>query len=69
MGCLTVFDVSGIQNYLFKSSKLKENIGASQLVTGLLEKMLPASIVTICNGLNLDYITEWEEAKEFLIAN
>jgi hypothetical protein len=68
MGCLTVFDVSGIQNYLFKSSKLKENLGASQLVTDLLKKMLPYSIATICDGLKLDCKTDWEEAKKFLIA-
>lgn len=68
MGCLTVFDVSGIQNYLFKSSKLKENLGASRLVTDLLKKMLPDSIATICDSLKLVSITDWEEATEFLIA-
>lgn len=66
MGCLSVFDVSGIQNYLFKSSKLKENLGASQLVTDLLEKMLPASIKYVCNGSKC--ITDWQGATEFSIA-
>lgn len=66
MGCLTVFDVSGIQNYLFKSSKLKENLGASQLVTGLLKNMLPASIKNVCSESK--YITDWQGATEFLIA-
>ena len=67
MRCLTVFDVSGIQNYLFKSSKLKENLGASRIVSDLLKKMLPASIENICNGLKLKFITDWENAAEFLI--
>ncbi len=38
--CLTLFDTSGIQEYVFGSNRLKENVGASYLVGAALDQWL-----------------------------
>ncbi len=44
--CLTIMDVTGIQNYIFGSNQLKQNAGASYLVDNMttewISEMLPA---------------------------
>lgn len=39
MSVAVVFDVSGIQKYVFGSNKLKENLGASYIITSLYEPL------------------------------
>ncbi len=60
--CLSLYDVRGIQEFIFSSSKLKENIGASILVAKVLDEYLKEAINTSTNG-----IINWEEVKEFKI--
>lgn len=62
MGCLSVFDVTGIQRYLFRSSKLKENLGASLLVTQSLSDWLGKAINEKCGANTL---TDWKTAGSF----
>ncbi|MDR1541169.1 MAG: hypothetical protein LBU32_24875 [Clostridiales bacterium] len=44
MGILAVYDTIGIQNYIFSSNKLAENVGASKLVAGIFKETLPQVI-------------------------
>ena len=41
---LAKFDVSGIQQYIFATNRLRENVGASSQVTKILEEYLPIAI-------------------------
>jgi hypothetical protein len=42
---LSLYDVRGIQEFIFSSSKLKENIGASILVAKVLDEYLKKAII------------------------
>jgi len=44
MPILSMYDVTGIQNYIFSSNKLKENLGASYIVFKIMEKTLLESV-------------------------
>ncbi|MCL1791950.1 MAG: hypothetical protein FWG40_11535 [Peptococcaceae bacterium] len=44
MGVLAVYDAVGIQNYIFSSNKLAENVGASKLVKDIFSETLRDSI-------------------------
>jgi hypothetical protein len=44
MGILAVYDTVGIQNYIFASNKLAENVGGSKLVADIFKKLLPEVI-------------------------
>jgi hypothetical protein len=65
MGCLSIFDITGIQHYLFRSSKLKENLGASILVTRALNALLTKAIKDVCPT---DHVIDWENAGGFTFA-
>jgi uncharacterized short protein YbdD (DUF466 family) len=41
MGILAVYDTVGIQNYIFSSNKLAENVGASKLAADIFRTLLP----------------------------
>jgi hypothetical protein len=47
MGVLAVYDTVGIQNYIFASNRLTENIGGSNLVTNVFAELLPEVIKEI----------------------
>jgi hypothetical protein len=57
MGVFAVYDTAEIQNYIFSSNKLSENVGASKLVTKLLREVLPGIIQE--NGGRID----WEKRQ------
>ena len=40
MFTVTIIDTSGIQDYIFSSNRLRENIGASQLVSEVCNQWL-----------------------------
>ncbi len=63
---LAVYDVRGIQSYIFKTNTVKEIVGASNLVEGLITKGLEAYIKKYkCPGDK--YILDWKrEAIDFL---
>lgn len=47
---LTIYDVSGIQEYIFASSRLRENTGASRIVGRILKQHLPEAIHALPGG-------------------
>ena len=57
MGVLAVYDMVGIQNYVFSSNKLAENVGASLLVRDIFEKTLPEAIKEATGGR----LFKWKE--------
>lgn len=65
---LAMYDVRGIQKYIFRTNKIKEIIGASNIV----ENIIIDGLQDIINRMNWDpelYITDWEEdanEEEFL---
>ena len=62
MTTLSLYDVRGIQEFIFSSSKLKENIGASILVAKVLSKRLKEAVEKLGQ-----VIVDWEKADEFKI--
>lgn len=61
MAVLTIYDITGIQDFIFGSNKLKENIGASYIVAELFEKYLPEFIASKTEKA---YV-HWKEQDEF----
>jgi len=61
MGILALYDIKGIQEYIFSSDKLKENLGASLIVEELLQNDLVDSIREEVPGAQC----EWEKATCF----
>lgn len=61
MFCMSLFDVTGIQDFIFSSKKAKENIGASALVEKVFKEFLVKEICSAFPGA----CTDWEKAKEF----
>jgi len=55
MGVLAVYDTVGIQNYIFSSNKLAENVGASKLVADIFKKTLPGVIEEVTKSPCLDW--------------
>jgi len=53
-----IYDTTGIQSYIFASTKLKENIGASELVGQVFTKFLPQVLKHIFGEDNI--ITDWK---------
>ncbi|MHA1279620.1 MAG: Cas10/Cmr2 second palm domain-containing protein [Candidatus Helarchaeota archaeon] len=58
---ITLYDVTGIQDFIFSRQKLKENIGASLLVQKVLEDDLSEAIKATCST----YQTNWKKATTF----
>lgn len=57
---LAMYDVRGIQNYIFKTAKMQEIIGASRLVENIIIEGLDKIIAQ--NGWGREYfLTKWEE--------
>jgi hypothetical protein len=57
MGILAVYDTTGIQDYIFNSNKLAENVGASKLVADLFAKTLPEAI----EGITKQPLPDWRK--------
>lgn len=62
MGVLALYDVTGIQDFIFFSQKLTENVGASMLVAQVLEKLLPEAIQKECGSSSM---MDWEKSVTF----
>jgi CRISPR/Cas system-associated protein Cas10 (large subunit of type III CRISPR-Cas system) len=58
-----LYDVTGIQDYIFSSVRLKENIGASIAVQNVLEKFLKDSIKLVSTNTE----TNWDKYPEIKI--
>ncbi|GAB4183678.1 MAG: hypothetical protein Kow00108_20860 [Calditrichia bacterium] len=57
---LAMYDVSGIQDFIFSSTKLKDNIGASVMVQHILETDLVEALKKLSG-----WMTDWKSAKTF----
>ena len=61
---LAMYDVRGIQDYIFRTTKLRDAIGASALVEEILYKALVAAVKQAGEqGLSFDYELEWEDQE------
>lgn len=68
---LAIYDVSGIQDYIFATNHLKENIGASLIVTAALNECLPKALQDMRidslekNNEDGEVIINWKEQESF----
>jgi len=60
---LAFYDVTGIQDFIFSSTRVKENIGASIYVQELFSKKLINAIKMCCT----DVLIDWDVQEEFKI--
>lgn len=65
MPILTVYDVTGIQKFIFSSSKLKENFGGSLLVARVMDELLVAAV----KQANSKACTDWKNSPDFKMLN
>ncbi|MBB5325139.1 hypothetical protein HNQ34_002238 [Anoxybacillus tepidamans] len=64
---LSIFDISGIQKYVFQSNRLQEIVGASMLVEKSLSQFLVDAIKEeIPKG---QYVVDWKHATDFSFLN
>ncbi|SDZ39541.1 hypothetical protein SAMN05421736_111147 [Evansella caseinilytica] len=59
---LAAYDISGIQEYIFASNRLKENIGGSYIVGTMMRTHLPKVLKQLSFRNEGKVITNWEEA-------
>lgn len=59
-----IFDVTGIQKYVFGSNKLMENLGASYIVTSLFNNYMKEALKQI--GLSTNHFDDWILGKKVL---
>lgn len=65
---LAMYDVRGIQNYIFKTNRVKEIIGASRLVETIIEDaFLEAASTCIKDGIVISQWTECSKVQELEI--
>lgn len=67
MFCLSLFDVTGIQDFIFSSKKAQENVGASVLVSQVFDKFLVDAIKKTVSAEAV--LTSWKDAKTFRLPN
>ena len=63
---LSLYDVTGIQDFIFASNKAKENVGASQIVDDVLSTMLRESIEDEKVALT-NVVCDWQAQNSFQI--
>lgn len=61
---LAIYDVSGIQQYIFASSRMRENIGASKIVGEVLDKHLPEVLKEYFLQSNQEVVTDWDKDEQ-----
>ena len=59
---LALYDVRGIQNYIYRTAKLADVIGASVLVENIILEALKYSIAVL--DTSLDYCLDWYDSKD-----
>ncbi len=61
MFCMSMFDIAGIQDFVFATKKAKENVGASSLLRSVFERFLIDELRKIFP----EAATDWNNAGEF----
>lgn len=64
---LSIYDVCGIQEYIFATSRLSENAGASAIVSRVLKEQLREALEAVAEVRGGRVIVKWWEAKDFQI--
>lgn len=66
--CIAMYDVRGIQDYIFKTNYAKEIVGASYLIDSIIVNGLEAYIKDLDSNLQNQYMTDWKKDNplEFL---
>lgn len=72
--CLALYDVTGIQNFIFSSKKMKENIGASLIVEKVFEDFLRRALREEFGELDEEEFSknvcwDWKKMTELRIAS
>lgn len=67
---LAIYDIRGIQNYIFRTNKVKEIIGASNIVQQLFEDILEEAVRLIKkerfeHSNNMLYLIKWRENQDY----
>lgn len=63
---LAIYDVTGIQEYIFSSSKLSDNAGASIIVGKVLREQLPDILMKVAREEGKKTALDWDKSKKFL---
>ena len=58
-----MYDVRGIQDYIFRTSKLKDAIGASSIVENIIEDALRSAVDDVKENMSLIASLEWYDDK------
>jgi len=66
---LVMYDIRGIQNYIFKTNHAKEIVGASELVDSIIMNGLTAYIDTLEDSVRPYYMTDWRNDDETAFLN
>ena len=64
---LSIYDVSGIQEYIFATSRLSENAGASEIVGRVLKERLPKVLEAVAKAMGGRTAANWRNAEDFQI--
>ena len=70
--CIAIYDVRGIQNYIFRTNAVKEIVGASKIVDKLIINEFEFATNKIKAKQNMadsEIILNWEEKKDYLFDN
>lgn len=66
---IAIYDIRGIQNYIFRTNRVKEIIGASNIVQQLFESILEEAVLEVKKEKNQSdayiYCINWREAFEY----
>lgn len=72
MGVLSILEISKKQNYIFKSNRLKENIGASEIIRYVTEELSEdicnknnGKLINAGGGQTIFYFENTEDSKKF----
>ena len=67
--CIAIYDVRGIQNYIFKTNAVKEIVGASKIVDKLIINEFNSASITVKEQKNInenEMILNWDEQEDYV---
>ena len=66
--CIAIYDVRGIQNYIFRTNAVKEIIGGSNIVDGLIINEFTTAVNKIMNDIGLSsesVVLDWDSVASY----